>query len=341
MLNYKVLQFAMFSMFSFVMVLGIAPYGYNFKTKKFVQYFPLLIYGVTVAMFFTSSYLPEVFKIVQNYEDGNDISEIYSSMNILSAIISYVILIPYHKGIVDYLNQAQLEFLIMKKYVQENIAEAKFKMVQFLAKAAVFPVILWINVTFKSLYYESGENDSTFLGLLRGYLTMIPYIIRSSPATCLYGILLLTAFYMQKLIENVEIIIKEINLITFHKDLKIYTNFYKMQRFSELSEQLDDISFKYTTIIKSTREYVGFVEIPWIASLGCNLIGVTYGIFAQYTYIANTVFDGEPYDFASAFTGGIFIVVSTMETFLQANIATENTIMVSCFEYDIFFQIYT
>lgn len=329
MVNYKLVQVAMLSSFGFVMVLGIAPYGYSFKRRLFIPYLPILIYGITIALIFSANYLPEVYTEITNYEDEKDISKIYAAMNILSAVVAYVVLIAYHREIVTFLNQAQLEFVVMKRYVQDNIHEARFKLFQFGAKAALFPVILWANITFKQLYLDSREDERTLTHLMKGYMTMIPYVIRSAPSTCLYGILLLTSFYMKKLIANVETMVREINLITFHKDLKIHKHFYKMQRFCELSDELDDIAFKYTRILKSTRDYVGFVEIPWIASLGCNMIGVTYGIFAQYTYVANTVFDGEPYDFASAFTGGIFILVSGMEIFLQANIATENTNMVS------------
>lgn len=321
----------MISSFGFVMFLGIAPYGYSFKRKIFIPYVPLLIYGIAISIIFSAYYLPEVYNEFLNYEDERDISKIYSAMNILSAVVSYVVLIAYHRGIVDFLNKAQIEFFTMKSYVESNIQESKFKLFQFGAKAAVFPMILWTTITFKHLYSESHDGESTLTHLKQGYMTMIPYMIRSAPSTCLYGILLLTSFYMKQLIANAEIMVREINLITFHKELKIHKNFYKMQRFCELSDLLDDIAIKYTQILKSTRDYVSFVEIPWIASLGCNMIGVTYGIFAQYTYIANTVFDDEPYDVASVFTGTIFILVSAMEIFLQANIATENTNMVSAF----------
>lgn len=327
MANYQLVQVAMISSFVFVVILGTATYGYSLKKKFFVTSFPILIYGIAVAILFSFYYLPEVYSEVINYENEKDISKIYTALNILSAEVSYVVLIFYHRGIVKFLNNALTEFNFMKRYVQDDTKVPKISL--FGVKALGFPAILWVTITFKQLYYESLDGESTVSHLTQGYMTMIPYMIRSASSTFLYGIMLLTAFYMSTLIEDVGLIVKEINLMTFHKDLKTQKPFYKMQRFCELSDQLDEILTIYSRVMRITGEYIGFVGIPWIASLGCNLIGVTYGIFAQYTYIVSTVFDGEPYEVTRVFTGTIFILVSALEIFLQAKAATENTDLVT------------
>lgn len=227
------------------------------------------------------------------------------------------------------MNKALAEFNFMKRYVQDDTKVLKISL--FGVKAMGFPVILWVTITFKQLYYDSLDGGSAVSHLMQGYMTIIPYMIRSASSTFLYGTLLLTAFYMKTLNADVAHIAKEINLMTFHKDLKMQKPFFKMQRFCELSDQLDEILTIYTRITRIGQEYIEFVGIPWIASLGCDLIGVTYGIFAQYTYIVSTVFDGEPYDVLRVFTGAIFILVSAFEIYLQANAATENTDLVTIF----------
>lgn len=327
--GYQLVHIAMISTFGFVIILGIATYGYSFKRKVFVPYLPILVYGIAITILFSVVYLPEVYNEIVSHEEGKDISKIYSGINILSAEVAYVVMIAYHRGIVNFLNKAYPEFLIMRSYVDDNLKEYRLKLFQFGLKAVGFPLILWATITFKALYYDSVDGESALSHLFQGYLTMIPYMIRSAPSNCLYGILLLTSFFMNNMISDVGIIVKEINLITFHKDLKMYTHFYRMQRSCDLSDQLDEISKKYTQTMRITLEYVRLVQIPWIASLGCNMIGATYGIFAQYTYIVNTAFDGEPYDGTSVFTGAVFILVSAIEIFLEAKIATENTDLVT------------
>lgn len=324
--NYKLIFIAIFTSFTFVVILGIANYGYSFKRKKFVHSLPVFIYAIAVATLFSIYYLPQIYNEIINFEDERDISKIYPVLNILSAEVSFMVLFYYHSKIIVFLNKAQIEFILMKEYVQSKVNVLRLSV--FGVRALGFPLILCATTTIKHLLYNPLEGESAVNRLKQGYLSIIPYIIRSSSSTLIYGILMFTSFYMKSLIADVQSITKEVNLLNFHRDFRIYKPFHKMQRFCEMSDRLDEILGIYSRIMSITQEYVRFIQIPWIASLGCNTFGVTYGIFAQYTYIVNTTFDGNDYDIVSAFSGAIFILVSAIDIFLQAQAVTENTELV-------------
>lgn len=96
MANYQLIRVAMILSFVFVVILGSATYGYSLKRKVFVTSFPILIYGIAIAILFSFYYLPDVYNEIINYESEKEISKIYSALNILSAEVSYVLLIFNH-----------------------------------------------------------------------------------------------------------------------------------------------------------------------------------------------------------------------------------------------------
>lgn len=265
-------------------------------------------------------------RLYNDYKSGElDITNavtLYHCISLVGAVIGYVTQLVYCKGYCKYYNTLRL-FEIMTYFKAETVVFHK-EVFLSLTKLFLFPVVIEITLILRQLQ-EYDESKS----LMSTLYTVYPLIAANIAPNILFAGMVICNRAARALNKAVVKIKNEANFLQKPEQILLHKQFYRMQRYCCLADNLDELSEKYTMICVQIMAYTELSAPPLLASLLCNLFGITTGLFRQYYAVVDTFINNETYDVFRALTNGVFILISFLEIAMHSYVTGQSIEAVS------------
>ncbi|XP_055848939.1 putative gustatory receptor 94a [Episyrphus balteatus] len=296
-----------------IILSGLGAYGYIAKYDKFDINPLATIYTIIVICTFCTVYVRDIIhQYVAGEFDINNVGKLYSNMNIIAGVVSFGVHIIFVRRHIVFINFARPHLYKLLDFLDDNDGRIERGVLKVGIKIFISPTLLEIVLILRSLHFEPDKSLGWTI------YTMIPYLIRTVPATTVYGMTLLCAGFIEVMNLRVKKIVDEVNRMSTHKEWLCKTSFHRMQRYCDLSDKIDRLNNVYNIIIDVSDELLNFSSIPWMNSMLCNVVGIMSGCFTQYMSIADSIFNGKEYDYYSVMTDSAFMFISLMEIHTQS-----------------------
>lgn len=313
----KLVQCVIGFYFVILSFIGLNANIYSWRTKKFYVNYFLLVWCITFNILFTIIYIRRLYiDIISDELDLDNAVTLFNYMNIIGAFINYLSQLVYCKASMNFFNVAQLFPTL--EYFDLDMKAIHSSILLVTMKTIVFPTIIEITLILKQL--RDDENKS----LLWTIYTLYPLVIVNIIPNCLFGVFVICRIFTLALNNNLSSLEKEANFLQNKEQITLHNHFYRMQKFCDLADKLDELSEKYALICSQTLAYINLCTAPLLGSLLCNLFGVTTGFFLQYYALADTIINEESYDVFNAITNGVFLIISFLEIALHSLVANQN-----------------
>ena len=256
-------------------------------------------------------------EIVSKTFDLNSAVNLYYYMNVMATFINYISQLRISKPSCDYFNTSKL-FEVLEYFTTEAIINQSIIRIIF-TKIIFFPLVIECTLILRHL-----RNEDDGKSLLWTIYTLYPLVMANIIPNCFFGVMVICRQAIKALNNDLEKLLKEANLLQSAEQMHLQKNFYRMQKFCNMADKLDELSLIFGVICKQTISYMELAAIPLFASLVCNLFGVTAGLFQQYYAVADTFINDDEYDVFDALTNGVFLVISFLEIAMHSLIADQS-----------------
>ncbi|XP_069961673.1 putative gustatory receptor 94a isoform X2 [Bactrocera oleae] len=307
--------------FGNLMLFGFSAHGISLSKGRFYHSYIIAMYALAIAITFTVSYGQSMLNDWQNDEfDLENVTKLYSYMNIISVIINYLTALILSKTFVRFFNTVALFDTLKFFEVSARTVMVSVRLV--ILKALLIPVIYEVTLLLQQIRNEPDKH------LLWTLYTVLPLILAQMFPNIFFSALVISKVLVETLNERLCEIVNEVNCMQSTLQMSLHKPYYRMQRFCDLADRLDLLAQKYDIICRQMTKYLQLLSAPLICSLLCNLCGITVGCFRQYLAIAETLVNNEPYDVFQASTNAVFLAISVIEVMLQAQISDNNVVKV-------------
>ncbi|XP_030370416.1 putative gustatory receptor 97a [Scaptodrosophila lebanonensis] len=284
------------------------------RREKFVFSKPVAIYCVVVASAFAAFYVRNIY---ENYINGllkmRDTVLLYLDMNVGLCLINYVTqwamtweVTAFQKTIpiIETLNSFNMDMAsIWRIFIVSAI------------KMWGFPVVVGV-----VLILQQGRSSLTF-SVMRASQTLFPLIVGNQLNNSFFGSVVVAKVVLTACNKELRKVLLEVNMMQTPLQMRLNKPYYRMKRFCELADYLDDLALRYTIAITRSMDYLRLTALSLICSLLINLVGFTVGFFNQYQAIADHFINGKPYDLIYEFTHFVFLLVPFLEIALLARVS--------------------
>ncbi|XP_065372265.1 putative gustatory receptor 94a [Calliphora vicina] len=299
-------------------LIGLNSNIYSWRTKRFYVNYFLVVWCITIIILFTMIYIRRLYyEIITEELDLKNAVTLYYYMNIFGAATNYLSQLLNTKSAVDFFNVVQL-FETME-YVDVEMEVIQSSILLVTLKTIIFPIIIEITLILRQL-----RDDDEDRSLLWTVYTLYPLVIANIIPNCLFGIFVICRQFTMALNRQMRELEKEANFLQNIEQICLHKRFYRMQKFCNLADKLDELAEKYSLICSQTLAYMSLCTTPLMASLLCNLFGITAGFFRQYYALADTLINEESYDVFNAVTNGVFLIISFLEIALHSLVADQS-----------------
>ena len=298
-------------------LLGLNCNMYSFRTKKFYIDTCLVIWCLISMFIFAWLYLKKLYDgfINDEFVIENAVSLFYY-MNVIGGLLNYCSQILVGKGFTNLFNNSNV-FEAMD-YLSVDLKMLQSQIVLVVTKIILYPLVTEITLILQHL--REDEDDTNVLWTL---FTLYPLILSNVIPNCFFGIMILSRQGILALNQDLLNVEKEANFIQNPQQMGLHKHYYRMHRFCNLADKLDELLRMYSMICYSTMNYVNLSAIPIIAALLCNLFAITAGFFRQYYSLADTLINEESYDAFNAITNAVFLIISLIEVALHSFVAEQ------------------
>lgn len=318
MIKYKLVKCVIAFYFVFLSIIGLNANVYSWRTKKFYVNYILLVWCISLNILFAIIYTRRLYNdIISDELDLKNAVKLFYYMNILGAATNYLSQLLYCKASMDFFNVAQLFSTLDYFDLDEKVLHSSILLVTM--KSIIFPIIIEIILILKQLR-DDDDNKS----LLWTIYTLYPLVVVNIIPNCLFGVFVICRQLTLALNNNLRNLEKEANFLQNMEQIILHKRFYRMQKFCDLADILDGLMEKYALICSQTLAYISLCTMPLLASLLCNLFGITSGFFLQYYALADTIINEESYDVFNAITNGVFLSISFLEIALHSLVVNQN-----------------
>ncbi|XP_075144769.1 putative gustatory receptor 94a [Haematobia irritans] len=270
-----------------------------------------------VVIAFVLLYVKNIYDdFISDQIDLTNASSLYFYMNIVASLVNYTSQLLQTKSIMHFYNTVPLFPII--RYLDIKTKSVKNSVLLIFIKIVLFPIIIEINLVVREL--RSGRPDANIWKTL---YSLYPTLLANFVPNCIFAGFVVCRECMIALGHQLNAVEKEANFYQNAKQMILHKPFYRMQIFCNLSDKVDELSTKYTSICYYTMEFIELGAMPILCSLLSNLLGITAGFFQQYYAIADTMINEETYNFFDALTNGVFLVLSFSEIGLLSIMANE------------------
>ena len=299
-------------------LLGLNCNVYSFRCKKFYFNSCLVIWCLISMFIFAWLYLKKLYDSVvsEGLVIENAVSLFYY-MNVISALLNYGSQILVGKEYTNIYNNSRV-------FEAMDYLSVDRKMLQSQIVLVVTKIILYPLVTEITLILQHVRKDEDDTNVLWTLFTLYPLILSNVIPNCFFGIMILSRQGILALNQVIQDIEKEANFIQNPQQMGLHKHFYRMHKFCNLADKLDELLRIYSMICYSTMNYINLASIPLIAALLCNLFAITAGFFQQYYSLADTLINEERYDAINAITNAIFLIISLIEVALHSFVAEQS-----------------
>ena len=298
--------------------IGLNNTMYSFRTKRFYVNYGFILWAIISMIIFGVIYIRIFYnEIVSKTFDLNSAVNLYYYMNVMAAFINYISQLRISKPSCDYFNTSKL-FEVLEYFTIEAIINQSIIWMVF-TKIIIFPLAIESTLILRHLRNEDNEKS-----LLWTIYTLYPLVMSNIVPNCFFGVMVVCRQAINALNSDLEKLLKEANLLQRAEQMHLHKNFYRMQKFCNMADKLDELSLIFNLICSQTISYMKLAEIPLLASLVCNLFGVTAGLFQQYYAVAGTFINDDEYDAFDALTNGVFLVISFLEIAMFSLVADQS-----------------
>ncbi|XP_017046528.1 putative gustatory receptor 94a [Drosophila ficusphila] len=272
-----------------------------------------LAYALMWTIAFSLVYGRQIYK---DYSQGQinlkDAITLYSYMNITVAVINFVSQMIISDHVAKMMSRVPffktLSALQLDSYsLYKSIALA-------MVKAIVFPLILEI------AFIMQQRRQHPEMSLIWTVYRLFPLVISNLLNNCYFGAMVVVKVMLYALNTKLELQMQEVNLLQRKDQLKIYTRYYRMQRFCTFADELDMLAQIYMLIYVHSGKYLTPMSLSMILSLICHLLGITVGFYSLYCAVADTFIMGKPFDGLGSLINLVFLLISLAEITLLTHL---------------------
>ncbi|EDW45170.1 GM10153 [Drosophila sechellia] len=188
-----------------------------------------------------------------------------------------------------------------------------------LLKIVFCPFIAYITLI---LYQRRSHPESQWTSVTTTK-TMLPLIVSNQINNCFFGGLVIANLIIAAVNQKLHGIVKEANMLQSPVQMNLHKPYYRMRRFCELADLLDELTRKYGVTACRSKNYLRFTDWSMVLSMMMNLLGITMGCYNQYLAIADHYINGEPFDLFLAIVLVVFLAVPFLELVMVARISNE------------------
>ncbi|XP_017131405.1 putative gustatory receptor 94a [Drosophila elegans] len=270
-----------------------------------------LAYDLLWTTAFSLVYGREIYKdFNQGQINMKDATTLYSYMNITVAVINYVTQMTISGHVAKMMSRVPFfetlkTFRLDSRSLYKSIALA-------LVKSFGFPLTL--EVAFM-LQQRRQHPEMSFIWTL---YRLFPLVVSNLLNNCYFGAMMVVKEMLNALNARLESQLQEVNMLQRKDQLKLYTRYYRMQRFCTMADELDQLEHRYRLIYVHAGKYLTPMALSMILSLVCHLLGITVGFYTLYSAMADTFIMGKPYDGLGSLISLVFLLISLAEISLLA-----------------------
>ncbi|KAM8704998.1 hypothetical protein ACLKA7_009454 [Drosophila subpalustris] len=295
---------------------GYFPARFSLKHEKFTFSKPMAVYCFVVAMTFGVFYVHYVWKEFRSGQiNQRDAIKIYCYMNACGGLLHYLYQWTISVQIVDLLNQMSLFRVI--NYFSISVVSMIRAMLLVLLKIFGFPLLMQLTLIFHQ------RHKHLELSWTSTFKTMIPIIAGSHLNNCFFCSVVIAKAIFNHINKLLSVILLEVNRLQTPIEMQLHKPFYRMQRFCDLSDQLDELATKYVLVHIYCQGFLGFASFSLIMSMAINLFSTTLGCYVQYQALVDYVMLETPYDVPQALSHFVFLALPYLEIVLLANESQE------------------
>lgn len=243
--------------------------------------------------------------------------EIYCYMNVCVCLINYVTQWEKSSQIIGFQNSVPLFKILNSLDISMKVVTKSFTYSTI--KTFACPLVEYVAL---SLYQRRAHPELNWTSFATAR-TMLPVVVANQINNCFFGGLVIADLVLSSINQNLEDIVKEANMLQTPVQMGLNKPYYRMRRFCELADGLDELVEKYYYCAILSKGYLRFTDWSMVLSLLMNLIGITLGFFNQYMAIADHYINEEPFDFYLAMVVLVFLSVPFMELVMVARISNQ------------------
>ncbi|XP_002041432.2 putative gustatory receptor 97a [Drosophila sechellia] len=291
---------------------------FSFRRKKFVFSKAVTIYSLFVATFFALFYIWNIYKEISTGQISlRDTIGIYCYMNVCVCLFNYVTQWEKTLQIIRFQNSVPLFKVLDSLDISAMIMWRAF--IYSLLKIVFCPFIAYITLI---LYQRRSHPESQWTSVTTTK-TMLPLIVSNQINNCFFGGLVIANLIIAAVNQKLHGIVKEANMLQSPVQMNLHKPYYRMRRFCELADLLDELTRKYGVTACRSKNYLRFTDWSMVLSMMMNLLGITMGCYNQYLAIADHYINGEPFDLFLAIVLVVFLAVPFLELVMVARISNE------------------
>ncbi|EDV92810.1 putative gustatory receptor 97a [Drosophila grimshawi] len=289
---------------------GLYPGRFCWKQNQFVFNKLLGIYCLAVATFFGIFYGNRIWEDYDNGKiDLRNPIQIYCYMNACVGLFNYVTQWTIMPEILSFQNSIPLFSTI--NFLNISMRSAGRPLVLACLKWFGCPLLLQLTLTL----YHSQQNWMITLKI------MIPIYLANQINNCFFGSMVMAELVIAEINNKLRSIVAEVNRLQTPSEMILQKRFYRMQRFCDLADRVDELKNKYTMSTGYSIAYLELTAFSLVVSMAINLISTTLGCYTLYQAVADHLLLEQPYNVIQSLVHLVFIVVPFTEMYLLARIS--------------------
>ncbi|TDG43608.1 hypothetical protein AWZ03_009959 [Drosophila navojoa] len=297
-------------------VYGIFPCRFNFKRKKFVFSLPLAIYSFAVATLFSAYYGRHLWQAYSEKQlTLRDPVQIYSYMFACAAMMNYVTQWAMVPEILRFQNNLDLfETMDYFRLTLGTVAPATV-----LSGLKLFGCPLLLQLTL--IIYQKHTHPE--LSWLKTIHTMFPIYLGNQLNNCFFGGIVVTRNVLIEINKRLREIQVEVNRLQTPLEMMLHKHYYRMRRFCDLADRLDELASKYTVSTSSSMDYLDLTAFSMVTYMAINLTNTTLGIYTQYQAFADFLMLDISYEISRALAHLVFLVIPMADIYVLARVCQQ------------------
>ncbi|KAH8395891.1 hypothetical protein KR215_009345 [Drosophila sulfurigaster] len=294
---------------------GFYPARFSLKHKQFRLSKAMMIYCLTVATIFGLFYVQHIWQeFFSGQIDQRDAIKIYCYMNACGSLLHYLYQWSICVRVRELLNQTSIFAVI--NYFDVTVLSMARHMVPVFIKIFIFPLVM--NVTLL-VYHQHLQQQHSQLSWLTTSTTMLPIIAGSQLNNCYFCSIVISKAIFKQINVLLAEMLTEVNRLQTPAEMSLHKPFYRMQRFCDLADRLDELADKYALVNDYCQGLLEFGCFSMVTTMSINLCNTTLGCYVQYQAFVDTIMLEKPYDIAQAVAHFVFLVLPFLEILLLAN----------------------
>ncbi|XP_017082839.1 putative gustatory receptor 97a [Drosophila eugracilis] len=291
---------------------------FSMRRKKFIFSKGVTIYAIIMASIFGFCYIWSIYKEVSTGQISlRHTIEVYCYMNVLVCLFNYVTQWEKTLQIVRFQNSVPLFKVLDSLDISVMFVWRAF--IYSILKILVCPLVGYITLT---LYQRRAKPDIPWSSFATAK-TMMPLVVSNQINNCFFGGLVIANLILAAVNRNLQGIVKEANMLQSPVQMNLNKPYYRMRRFCELADVLDELAEKHWLAVVCSKDYLPFTDWSMVLSMLMNLTGITMGFYNQYLAIADYYINEEPFDLYLAIVLLVFLAVPFMELVMVARISNQ------------------